>query len=315
MLVHGTPFRFTIVDMDTLPSFPHINGPFRGSHAISEGWLTRQQLRSTLFKRLFRDVYIPAAMEVTHELRCRAASLIVPGAAVITGISAAALRGLDLAAADDPVEFVVPRPTKFVAQRGMDIRRTAVGSGEYEGWGSVGLATPTRLAVDVLTNLRLRRSLPRAVGLLDALLRAGLVNSATLATVLERRHLGGIVRARRAFELADARAESIPESELRVWLTLGGLAPDVQVDVFDQFGRFVGRLDLGYREYKVGVEYDGEWHSEGGQPERDAHRRRRLRASGWELIVVTKEQLYGDPKAVVATVQLAIERRMRKWSA
>lgn len=213
------------------------------------------------------------------------------------------------------MEFLISRPAKFVPQRGMDVRRTAVGHDEYECWGPVRLATPIRLTVDLLINRRLRRSLPRTVGLLDAILRAELVDGSTLVGVLKQRHEHGIVRAREALDLADPRAESVPESELRVWLTQAGLAPEVQVEVFDQFGRFLGRLDLAYREYKVAVEYDGEWHSEGDQPELDARRRERLRAAGWEVIVVTKDQLYGDPKAVVATVQATIGRRARKRSA
>ena len=39
-----------------------LNGPFAGSHAVSEGWLTRSQLRSPLFVQLFRNAYVPAGM-------------------------------------------------------------------------------------------------------------------------------------------------------------------------------------------------------------------------------------------------------------
>lgn len=299
----------SIGDVDTLFKFPEINGPFRGSHALSEGWLTSKQLRSSLLKRLYRDVYVPSAMDVTHQMRCRAASLIVPPQAVITGLSAATLRGLDLTAADDPVELLIADPLKFIAQRGMDIRRTEVAEDECEPWGEIRVATPLRLALDVLLNTRLRRSLPRAVALLDALVRDGLVDKTLLEAVFEQRHDHGIVRARAALDLADPRAESIPESELRVWLRLGGLAPDVQLVVFDDVGRFLGRLDLGFLLYKLAVEFDGEWHRKGDQPQRDAERRARFRAAGWEFIVVTKDRLYGDPKGVVAEVHEAVVRR------
>ncbi|MGH3450616.1 MAG: endonuclease domain-containing protein [Haloechinothrix sp.] len=298
-----------MLGVDTLFRFPEINGPFRGSHALAENWLTTRQLRSTLLVRLFTDVYLPRAMEPTHRLRCLGASLIAPEQAVLTGLSAAAVHGLDLAAANDPVEFAVPTSIRFGAQRGIDVRRVPVHPGEYEPWGRVGLATPLRLTLDVLTNTRLRRSLPRTVGLLDALLRAEFVDKKSLELTLAQRHDHGIVRARSAMELADPRSESIPESEVRVWLTLGGVKPDVQVTVYDEFGCHLGRLDLAYVLDKLAVEYDGLWHEQGRQPQLDEERRARLRAAGWDFIVITKELLYGDPRGMVDTVREALRRR------
>ena len=53
-------------------------------------------------------------------------------------------------------------------------------------------------------------------------------------------------------------------------------------------------VDLGYPEFRVGLEYDGERHHTG--PEARAHdaRRRRWLAQemGWEIIPVTKDFLY-----------------------
>lgn len=286
-----------------------IAGPFRGTHAIADGRLTTWQLRSPAFIRLYRDVYVPRGLRLTHELRCRAVALIAPPTAMFTGLSAAAIRGLDLTREDDPVELVMPRLTKFVAIRGLNSRRIPVDPEEYEQWNGCRLSLPVRMTVDVLANLRLRRSLPRTVGLLDAILRAGFVTEPQMHAVLEQRHDHGIVRARKALELADPRAESIPESEVRVWLTLAGIPPDVQVHVFDRYGRHLGRLDLAYREVKVAVEYDGIWHALGLQPRLDAQRRARLIAAGWSFVVVTAEMLYGDPQAMVAAVRDAIRSR------
>lgn len=295
--------------MDQLNRFPDINGPFRGSHALAAEWLTPRQLRSGLLVRLFRDVYLPRGMEVTHDLRCRAAALIAPAPAVLTGCSAATVTGIELAQPLDPVEFVVPERARFLAQRGLDVRRTEVRGNEASPWYGINIANPLRTTLDVLINTRLRSSLPRTVGLLDVLLRAGFVDPAKLAGALHNRHDNGIVRARQAFALADPRAESIPESEVRVWLTLAGLPPQVQLEVFSIAGWFLGRLDLAYKEVRLAVEYDGEWHGDGDQPARDARRRAALRAAGWEFIIVTKDLLYGDPRAMVAHVRAALRRR------
>ncbi|GHG23173.1 MULTISPECIES: endonuclease domain-containing protein [Amycolatopsis] len=280
--------------------------PFIGTHAVAEGALTSCALRSPLFTRLFRNVYVASTTEVTHAMRCRAAALLAPGDAVLSGCSAAAVKGLELVGSHDPVEFVVPENVGFARQAGLHIRRTCRRDIDSEPWEGVRLATPLRLALDTLTNTKLHRSLPRVVGYLDVLLRSGLVNLAELHNYLGSRRDNGMVRARKAVELADARSESVPESELRVWLTVAGLKPEVQVDVVSRRGHFLGRLDLGFPAQKLAIEYDGEWHLEGIQPQLDAQRRTAIEAEGWRFLIVTKVELYGEPKRVVASVRAAL---------
>jgi very-short-patch-repair endonuclease len=282
--------------------------PFLGSHAIAEGSVTKTDLRSPLFTRLFHNVYVASTVPVTHVLRCKAAALLAPDGAVLTGCSAAAVRGVELVGAHDPVEFVLPESLLFGLQNGVHIRRTSRGHIDSEPWQEVRLASSPRLVLDILTNTKLHRSLPRVVGYLDALLRAGEVDAPALEDYLKNRRDNGIVRAKRAIRLADPRSESIPESELRVWLTVAGLKPDLQVPVFDERRGFVGRLDLAFPAQKLAVEYDGDWHREGDQPQHDEARRRAICALGWRFIVVTKAELYEKPKAVVASVRAALSR-------
>lgn len=282
--------------------------PFLGSHAIAEGAVTERALRSPLFTRLLRNVYVASTVPVTHVLRCRAAALLAPPGAVLTGCSAAAVRGVELVGAHDPVELILPESVLFALRDGVHIRRTSRGSIDSEPWREIRLASSPRLALDILTNTKLHRSLARVVGYLDVLLRAGVVDVPVLADYLKGRRDNGIVRAKRALRLADPRSESIPESELRVWLSVAGLMPDLQVSVVDEQGAFVGRLDLAFPEQKVAVEYDGDWHREGDQPQRDEARRTAIRALGWRFVIVTKAGLYGSPKAVVSTIRAELSR-------
>jgi very-short-patch-repair endonuclease len=201
------------------------------------------------------------------------------------------------------------KKAKFTAKRGMHIRRTAIELAAGEPWEGIRLATPLRTTLDLLCNVKLRRSLPRTVGLLDVLLRNEFIKRDALDALLRTRHDRGIVRARRCLKLADPRAESIPESEVRVWLVLGGLEPDVQINVHDAAGDFLGRLDLGFSQVKVAVEYDGKWHGEPEQQRYDLARRRRLEDNGWTFIVVTQEWLREDPRGMVNTVRDALLRR------
>lgn len=279
-------------------------GPFRGSEAVAAGVLTAAQLRGPAVRRLFQDVYVPAGIPDTHEVRCEGAALALHPDAVITGRSAATLRGVALARAKDPIELVVPETVRVFRRVGLDIRRTQQQGDESRPWGRIGLATPLRMGLDLL----LDRSLPDAVADLDAVLRAGLVDRAELRRVLSARRDRGIVRARRAEELADPRAESPPESRMRVWLVLDGLRPEPQYWIEDSRGRLV-RADLAFPEQQVAVEYDGAWRN--GQLwalNHDRDRLNRVQAAGWEVVFVTAP-LLANPKQMVATVRAALARR------
>lgn len=285
------------------------SGPFLGSHAVSEGDLTPAQLRSGLFNRLFQNVYVPIGIPQDHALRCKAAILVAPDGAVLTGCSAATVYGFPFALASDPVEFVVPEKQGFHSLCGLHLRRTRLLGEDFEPWRDGRIATPLRMTMDILTNTRLHRSFPRVVGLLDALLHAGFIDRDALEAYLRHRHDHGIVRARQAFALSDSRAESIPESEVRVWLRLHDIDAEPQVEVYRD-GIFLGRLDLAIRKAKLAVEYDGAWHLEGEQPRLDAHRRALIKAEGWEFIVITKEELYADPRAMIRRVREALNTRL-----
>ena len=265
--------------------------------------LTAAQLRGPGVRRLLQDIYVPAGILDTHELRCEAAALVLHPEAVITGRSAATLGGVRLARARDPVELVVPESVRVFRRAGLDIRRTELRADERQPWGRIGLATPLRMGLDLL----LDRSLPNAVADLDAVLSAGLVDRVELRRMLAVRHDRGIVAARRAEELADPQAESPPESRMRVWLVLDGLRPVPQYWIEDSRGR-LARADLAFPEQQVAVEYDGSWREgELWALNRDRDRLNRVQAAGWEIVFVTAP-LLADPPRMVATVRAALAR-------
>lgn len=284
-------------------------GPFRGSEAVNEGLLSQGELRGPRYVRLFRDVYLPAGRTVTYQIRCRAAAMIVPSAAVLTGRSAAAIRGVELAPDADPVEFVVDDRHRFGPIKGMLIKRTELRLDDFREWHGIRIATGCRMALDLASN----RPLRQAVADLDAVLRAGLVDQDLLCEHLAGRHGHGIVRAREAARLADPRSQSRPESELRVILANAGLHPRPQVEIWDG-SIFVARVDLAFEDCGVAVEYDGAWHALREQLAKDRKRIARLHDLGWEIVHVTADQLYGDPDAIVATVQRAMGRATRRLS-
>ena len=286
--------------MGTRWRFEDLREPFRGSEAVAAGMVTPGHLRGGQFRRIFRDVYLPAALPLTHEVRCQGAALILPADAVITGRSAATLRGVPLARTEDPVEAVVGLDTRVFRRAGLDLRRCEIRKDEAEIWSSIRLATRQRMAFDLL----LDRPLPDSVADLDASLRGALVGRREMQLYLAGRHDRGIVNARRALELADPRAESHPESQMRVHLVLDGMHPEVQYRIYHR-GRFVAKADLAFPEYRLIVEYDGVWHGVPLQVGRDRDRLNRLHAAGWDVVFVTAQHLR-QPHRLLHTVRAAL---------
>ncbi|WP_327042104.1 DUF559 domain-containing protein [Micromonospora ureilytica] len=150
----------------------------------------------------------------------------------------------------------------------------------------------------------------RAVAIVDSLLGQGLTDRDTLAAMAARNaDRPGGRRARWVFDLADDRAESPPESQLRVRLVLGGLPrPAVQHPVRLPIG-VVLHPDLAWPQYRVAVEYDGKWHSDAEQLHRDRRRLNQLVAAGWLVLHVTSQRLHGEFPAVLREVRDALVSR------
>jgi AbiEi antitoxin C-terminal domain len=252
-------------------------GVFRGTEALAAGTVTKEQLRGPGVRRLFRDIYLPAGMGLTHEQRCEGAALLAPAEAVLTGRSAATMLGVELARPTDPVEFVVDERYRFGPIRGITVKRTALARTDWQDWSGNRIASPERLGLD----LAARADLRGAVADLDEVLRAGHIDRAELQKHLVGCHEHGVVRARQALELADPRAQSRQESELRVVLNLADLHPDLQVQVWDAAGP-VCWLDLAFREWRVGIAYDGQWHALRLQLRKDRRMINRLQALDWK---------------------------------
>jgi hypothetical protein len=287
----------------------NLNDVFRGSAARAAGYVTEAELRGPRVRRLFQDVYAPAHLPVTHELRCRGAALIVPKQAVLTGRSAATVLGVELAKPYDPVEFVVPEQYRFGPIQGIHVRRTAIRTTESRPWNGIRIARPWRAALDLILRLSPRtyswvRRLRIAVPDVDAFIRAGLVTPQRLRCALRGRRNRGIRLARAALSIIDPRAESLPESELRVVLKSGGFEPIPQYPIMKN-GREVARLDLVLPETKTAIEYDGKWHRKRKQVRLDKARRKKLMGEGWYFVIVTAEKLAGDYTKILREVREA----------
>ncbi len=155
----------------------------------------------------------------------------------------------------------------------------------------VVVTTPARTAFDIG---RRTPSRLQAVQRLDALANSTDVKVADVQAVIAE-HTGarGLVRLRAVLPLIDGGAESPQETWTRLVLIDAGLPkPQTQIRVFDDYGDFVARIDLGYEQLRVGVEYDGPQHwTDPAQRARDIERSTALLDLGWTIIRVTSELL------------------------
>lgn len=265
--------------------------PFIGSAAVRSGQLTRHHLARD-YVALYRDVYIPRDLEVTALVRAQAAWLST--GAPLCGLSAAAAWGTKWLDSSAPAEVL---RSNRRSQRGMLVRTCQMREEELSLSAGLPVTTPARTAFDIA-----RRYPPdKAVPILDALLGATGASIGDVAAVAARwPGACGVRRSRSVLRLVDAAAESPQESRLRMTLIRGGLpAPECQI----RFPELRIRVDMGWREWRVAVEYDGVQHwSDARQRAWDIERLELLDAAGWVVVRVSASMLR-HPDLVVARVR------------
>lgn len=238
---------------------------FLGSEALAAGAVTRHQLTHH-HEMLHRDVYIARGAELTPSDKARAAWLWSRRRAVVAGLSAAALHGCKWIDAAEPAELNQRSQHKVA---GIMLHCERLDSAEIGVVHGIPATTPARTAFDPGR----RRGPVSAVLRLDALLQATTL-TVTDVRALIGSHGGarGVVQLRHVLALADDGAESPQETRLRLVLTKAGMRPSrTQIEVYDEY-RFIGRLDMGWPEWKVGVQYDGAQHWTDPPPARTGHR-------------------------------------------
>nr|WP_090339825.1 hypothetical protein [Mycolicibacterium malmesburyense]CRL68418.1 hypothetical protein CPGR_00868 [Mycolicibacterium malmesburyense] len=261
--------------------------PFIGSDAVAAGHLTRARLRSQ-YRPLYRGVYVPRGHQVSLRERIAGVSLATPSA-VIAGVAASAIHGARWVGDDVPIELVAA----VRRQRGLIVRDETLDEDEITAVAGIRVTTPARTAFDQ------GRHQPRgrAVARLDALMNARPFAPEDVA-LLAKRHRGvrGLRRLRAALPLVDGGAESPRETWLRLLFIDAGLPrPTTQVVVYDEWGRYVRRIDMCWEEFKVGAEYDGEQHLTSRQQYvLDVRVNRVLQRLGWHVTHVIKEDRGAD---------------------
>lgn len=79
-------------------------------------------------------------------------------------------------------------------------------------------------------------------------------------------------------------------------------------------GRIVAEIDFALTEFRIAIEVDGRaFHSDRSSFEKDRWRQNLLVLQGWTVLRFTWEQITGDPEAVIAIIQHAVEAARRNF--
>ena len=273
---------------------------FLGSEALAAGRLNRYQLR-TQYDPVHRNVYKPRAMVLMPADKAVAAWLWSGRRGVAAGLSAAALLGsrwIDTAARAELNQ------TSRSGPPGILIHSDRLWPDEVTQIRDIGVTSPARTAFD----LGRRKGVTTAVIRVDALLQATELKIVDVeALLLRHRGVRGTVDLRRVLDLADPGAESPQETRLRLLLTAHGLRPTrTQIEVFDH-GLLVGRLDMGWPEWKVGVQYDGLQHwTDPQQRAKDIDQDVAYRDLGWLIVRVGADLMRYRQASVIGRTLAAL---------
>lgn len=270
--------------------------------------LTDDEIRHRVtfeWQTLYENVYAVAGCPITWRGQLRAGCLAGAPHAAASHRSAAALYdapggNLSLIEIATPRWLRTKRPGLIVHERKLILP---------EDTQLIDEIPVTRAELVAIQLASIYRSVDFIERVLHAMRRKKLITfESTQATLARhaRRGVPGIRVTRAALERWDPTlkaTESYMETTLLQILRdeeIRDLEP--QVEIFDSEGRFVARVDLGIRKYKLGIEYDSdEFHSDEFSVARDNDRRLDAAGTGWTILTARKRDVRnGAPRLLKA---------------
>jgi len=269
------------------------NGPFSLDEARAAG-ISLSALRGKSWQRIGARLYRWMGASDNTWVLLDAVRRTLPPSAVFVGRTAAWIHRLDVQPAN-PVQVAV---AQLESRAGLEVRQADVGGETQEIRGVV----VTNLHRTLLDLCAWSPAVEALVVLDMAITRTGIDQLQTYADSVNGR--AGASRLRQLAEIA-APAESPMETRLRWLLIKAGLpAPEVQTDLHDGEGNFVGRADLYYPRAHLVIEFDGANHRD--RLVGDDRRQNALIAAGYRVLRFTAADVYGRPEAIVGQVRAAL---------
>ncbi|MHC5796814.1 endonuclease domain-containing protein [Lacisediminihabitans sp. FW035] len=263
---------------------------------------------------LDNSVWGVRAMNAPADLRGRCAllQLRIPERAFFSHSTAALLYGIPLPWASEhagDLHVAVPSPSRALSAIGVVGHRLAVMPTDVNVLSRLRVTSVTRTWTDLADQLAFedlvaagdflihwRQPLTTTTALEEAIrLRCGRRGSRALSRAVQR---------------LNERAESPPESWLRLILEDAGFPPPhINREVTDHHGEFVARTDFIFEGLRLVLEYQGDYHrTTKGQWRADMTRRSKLEANGWRVMELNADDLK-DPAELVARIRRLLAHR------
>jgi len=289
------------------PDLPHdldTRRPFTRADAIAAG-IDPRLLRGKKFRRIFKGVYISAAVPVSPLHRVEAAVILHPPGAFASHVSAARVYELPVPHfADEHVSVFAAEDRRRRPGIQPHVRPRSSVVGRLRG---IRVSMPVPMFIELASML----SLVDLVIVGDALVRRKFLTREDLVAGCRDSADRYAAAALTAAEFVRAGVDSPMETRLRMLIVLAGLPePRVNLTIRDQHGNVIRRFDLSYPSVKLIVEYDGRQHAEDpGQYESDISRREELDTWGWRIVVVTAKGIFQRPEETLLRVRTALRDR------
>lgn len=280
----------------------------------------RTALRSGRWRTLHRGTYGDAASiaplnaDTRYELRARAVAARSPHL-VLSHISAAAVLQLPISGTKlDAVHLTRIGKGGGRSGPGRTVHSACLQPREILSGKGFRVTDMARTLIDVACTESFETTTIAA----DYALYRRLITPADLAAAITRtQHRRGAAAGRRALLFADGRSESVGETRTRLAIHQFGLpAPTLQVRIYGPDGTFLGRVDLGYPQLGVMIEFDGlvkyRKPLQPGQTAEDVViaekvREDLIRGLGYVVVRFVWAEL-SNPSAMVAKINAAITR-------
>ena len=253
-------------------------------------------LRSPRYRRIFRGVGVHSEVPDTVVVRSRAALLLAPRGAVVSHWSAGRLWGGTTP--DDPELHLALERDHQMRIPGIRLHRHRHQLHAVKRHG-----LPVTAPLQTFGHLARIATTVQLVALGDSLVRKNRFSPPELVAFADAWEHQCRREAQLAARLVREGVDSAPETALRLLFTFAGLPePEVDIHLTDADGRLRYRLDLGFRETRLAIEYDGRWHHTDEQRQLDEVRRHDLGLEGWTFLIVTADDLYGDTASLLRRI-------------
>jgi hypothetical protein len=172
-----------------------LHRPFRSDDAVALG-VTPTQLRGSRFESPFHGIHVTSPPADLTEM-CRTAELVLPADATLSDSTAARSLGLPTVRRDDRLHVTVAPPLTAIRRPGIVGHVRLANSADVRIISGLRCTSACRTYLDLAETLRR----PDLVALVDAILRAGLVDVDEIASAIHNRAgRRGNDKARRALE-------------------------------------------------------------------------------------------------------------------